>query len=114
MCGRYTRVRATIDYVVPLEIDRDPRLPGDDALSWNVRPGTHQPVIYPDATVARLRWGHLPGWAAANDLQPIINAKSEKLLGTWKGLARHGRVITPTDHWYERDQRLRGKQAAIA
>lgn len=101
MCGRYVRARAAIDYVVPLTVDRDPRLPDNDEPSWNVRPSTHQPVIYPDATVARVRWGYLPGWAAAKGLQPIINAKSEKLLGTWKCLARHGRVIVPGDFWYE-------------
>lgn len=101
MCGRYTRGRAAIDYVVPLQIDRDSRLPDEEARSWNVRPSTHQLVIYPDGTVAHRRWGYLPGWAAAKGLQPIINAKSEKLLGTWKGLARHGRVIVPADHWYE-------------
>jgi hypothetical protein len=29
-----------------------------------------------------------PGWAAAKGLQPVINAKSEKLVGIWKGLVR--------------------------
>jgi putative SOS response-associated peptidase YedK len=103
MCGRYTHARATIDYVVPLALDRDPRLPENDhdAPSWNVHPHTHQPVIYPDATVARIRWGYLPGWAAAKGLPPFLNAKSEKLLGPWKSLTQHGRVIVPGDHWFE-------------
>jgi putative SOS response-associated peptidase YedK len=101
MCGRYTRVRPTIDYVVPLELDHDPRLPDIEAPSWNVHPNTRQPVIYPDASVAWLRWGYVPGWAAAKGLPPYINAKSEKLLGSWKSLARHGRVIVPADHWFE-------------
>ena len=101
MCGRYARARSAIDYVVPLALDRDPRLPDNDSPSWNARPQTSQPVIYPDATVARVRWGYLPAWQAARKGRPLINAKSEKLLGTWKALARRGRVIVPGDCWYE-------------
>ncbi|TDV39501.1 SOS response associated peptidase (SRAP) [Paraburkholderia caballeronis] len=67
MCGRYTRARGAIDYVAPLAVDREPRLPIDDAPpSWNVSPGTSQPVIYPGINVRRVHWGYLPGWAAQN------------------------------------------------
>lgn len=102
MCGRYTRARGTPDYLVPLEIDRDPRLPIDDSPpSWNVSPGTMQAVIHPGGGLRNIRWGYLPGWAKDRKLPPIINARSEKLLSTWKSLTRRGRVIVPADHWYE-------------
>lgn len=102
MCGRYTRARGAIDYVVPLEIDRDQRLPiSDSPPSWNVSPGTLQPVIFPNGEVHNVRWGYLPGWAKDRKLPPIINARSEKLLSTWKSLTRRGRILVPADHWFE-------------
>jgi putative SOS response-associated peptidase YedK len=107
MCGRYTRARGALDYVVPLEVECDQRIPDRQrrwdfgAPSWNVAPGTEQPLIYPDGSVRRARWGYRPAWAEAKQLPPIINAKSEKLASTWKALVRRGRVIVPGDHWYE-------------
>ncbi|WP_143189174.1 hypothetical protein [Paraburkholderia lycopersici] len=54
---RHARALAAIGYVVPLGLDRDPRLPNNDTPNWNRPPGKYQPIIYPDATVGLVRLG---------------------------------------------------------
>jgi putative SOS response-associated peptidase YedK len=58
MCGRYARARESVDYVVRLGVDRETRWPmlDLDLPSWNVAPGTQQPVIYPSGLL-RVRIG---------------------------------------------------------
>jgi hypothetical protein len=56
MCGRISRARRGLDYVVPLMPDAiypeaDPFRP-----NWNVAPGTKQPVIFPDGPKLE-HWG---------------------------------------------------------
>jgi hypothetical protein len=47
MCGRFSRVRRGLDYVVPLLPDAV--YDGDIfRSSWNAAPGQKHPVIYPD------------------------------------------------------------------
>jgi len=77
MCGRYVRAHAPLDYLVPLMIDRDPRLVAvDEASRWNIAPRTRQMVAYADGSAASVVWGYRPAWAADKGLQPIINATS--------------------------------------
>lgn len=59
MCGRISRAKRCLDYVVPLF--PDVVYPDEDAFrkSWNIAPGSKQPVIYPDRPRLE-RWGYRP------------------------------------------------------
>jgi putative SOS response-associated peptidase YedK len=101
MCGRFSRARTGLDYVVPLVPDAV--YPELDIFrpSWNVAPGTPQPVIDPDGP--RLdRWGYRPSWAVARKLPMMINSRLDKAAtSTWKAMWKTNRVIVPADGWYE-------------
>lgn len=101
MCGRYSRARRDLEYVVPLMPDAT--YPEHDTFrqSWNVAPGTKQPVIYPDGP--RLEhWGYRPGWAVARKIPMMINSRLDKAnTSTWKGMWKSSRVLIPGDGWYE-------------
>lgn len=105
MCGRFSRARMGIDYVEPLMTDdRYPRGSVNLDLfrpSWNISPGTKQPVLKPDG--AHLEgWGFRPFWAVARKVPMMINARLDKAhTSTWKALFRSGRCIVPADGWYE-------------
>jgi len=82
----------------------DPRFEGHPEIfrpSWNVSPGTSQPIIGPGG--ARLEiWGFRPTWAVARKYPMMINARLDKATSsTWKGLFKSGRVLVPADGWYE-------------
>jgi len=112
MCGRYARARDPMDYLRPLQFDRDPWLIDvDPAPRWNIAPRTRQLVAYADGSATSLAWGYRPAWAVSKGLQPIINATIEKWsTGAWKSLWTRGRVIVPADSWYEWLQVADGKQ----
>jgi len=101
MCGRFSRARRDLDYVVPLM--PDVTYPDHDTFrrSWNVAPGTNQPVIYPGGP--RLEhWGYRPSWAVARKVPMMINSRLDKAnTATWKALWKSGRVLVPADGWYE-------------
>lgn len=100
MCGRVSRARPGLEYVVPLMPDA---VYPDDLFrpSWNVAPGTKQPVIFPDGP--RLEhWGYRPAWAVARKVPMMINARLDKAgTSTWKRMWKSGRLIVPADGWYE-------------
>ncbi|MEW6343013.1 MAG: SOS response-associated peptidase [Pseudomonadota bacterium] len=105
MCGRYSRGQKDLFYVEPLMSDADdPRFKGHPEIfrpSWNVSPGTEQPVIGPEGP--RLEtWGFRPPWAVARKIPMMINARLDKArTGTWKTMFQSGRVLVPADGWYE-------------
>lgn len=101
MCGRFSRARRGLDYVVPLMADAiypeiDPFKP-----SWNIAPSTKQPVIYPDGPRLE-RWGYRPAWAVKRGVPMMINSRLDKAnTSTWKGMWKSNRVVVPSDGWYE-------------
>jgi putative SOS response-associated peptidase YedK len=100
MCGRISRARPGLEYVVPLMPDS---VYPEEIFrpSWNVPPGSQQPVIYPDGP--RLEhWGYRPAWAVARKVPMMVNARLDKAAtGTWKSMWKNNRVIVPADGWYE-------------
>lgn len=49
-----------------------------------------------------MAWGWLSAWAKQEGKAPAINARREKLLGTYyRPLMKSGRVIVPADGWFE-------------
>lgn len=105
MCGRYSRGQKDLFYVEPLMSDaNDPRFAGHPEIfrpSWNVSPGTHQPIIGPDGPRLEM-WGFRPAWAVTRKIPMMINARLDKAsTGTWKALFKSGRVLVPADGWYE-------------
>lgn len=105
MCGRYSRGQKDLFYVEPLMTDAsDPRFDGHHEIfqpSWNVSPGTQQPVIGPEGP--RLEtWGFRPPWAVARKIPMMINARLDKArTATWKTMFQSGRILVPADGWYE-------------
>lgn len=108
MCGRYVRGGGDLFYIEPLMTDaNDPRLQGwhgDGDLfrpSWNVSPGSKQPIVTPDGP--RLEtWGYRPAWAVARKVPMLINARLDKATSSaWKAMFTRGRVLIPADGWYE-------------
>ncbi|MGX5872925.1 SOS response-associated peptidase, partial [Burkholderia gladioli] len=105
MCGRYARGRGDLFYIEPLMTDaNDPRWKGQPDLfrpSWNVSPGTKQPIITPDGPRVE-PWGYRPGWAVARKVPMLINARLDKSSSSaWKSMFTRGRVLIPADGWYE-------------
>lgn len=105
MCGRYVRAHAPVDYVTPLMFNPDFhfRMAPDDSPSWNVAPGTRQPVIYPDGETRRVHWGYRPPWAVAKKIPQVINARVEGAASKpfFRAMWKTGRVVVPADGWYE-------------
>ncbi len=110
MCGRFSRARQGLDYVVPLMADVS--YPKSDVFrpNWNAAPGSLQAVIYPDGP--RLEhWGYRPAWAVARKVPMMINARLDKAgTSTWKGMWKDRRVLVPADAWYEWIAEEGGKQ----
>jgi putative SOS response-associated peptidase YedK len=105
MCGRYSRGHKDLFYVEPLMSDaNDPRFNGHAEIftpSWNVSPGTRQPIIGPAGPRLEI-WGFRPAWAVARKIPMMINARLDKpTSSTWKSLFKSGRVLVPADGWYE-------------
>ncbi|QIE22589.1 SOS response-associated peptidase [Caballeronia sp. SBC2] len=91
---------AGLEYVVPLVPDAEypPEL---FSPSWNVAPGSMQPVIFPDGP--RLEhWGYRPEWAVARRVPMLVNARLDKANSSaWKLMWNGSRVIVPADGWDE-------------
>jgi putative SOS response-associated peptidase YedK len=105
MCGRYSRGQKDLFYVEPLMSDaNDPRFSVQADIfrpSWNVSPGTQQPIIGPDGPRLEV-WGFRPSWAVERNIPMMINARLDKATtSTWKTMFRSGRVLVPADGWYE-------------
>jgi putative SOS response-associated peptidase YedK len=105
MCGRFSRSHNDLFYIEPLMVDAgDSRFNGDPDLfrpSWNVSPGTRQPVLKPDGPYLET-WGFRPPWAVARKVPMMVNARLDKAsTGTWKALFKSGRCLVPADGWYE-------------
>lgn len=105
MCGRYSRGQKDLFYVEPLMSDAgDQRFARHADIfrpSWNVSPGTKQPIIGPDGP--RLEtWGFRPAWAVVRKTKMMVNARMDKAgSSTWKWMFSSGRVLVPADGWYE-------------
>ncbi|CAB3754018.1 SOS response-associated peptidase [Paraburkholderia humisilvae] len=105
MCGRYSRGQKDLFYLEPLMSDAlDPRFSGRPEIfrpSWNVSPGTLQPIIGPSGPRLEV-WGFRPSWAVNRKVPMMINARLDKATtSTWKALFTAGRVLVPADGWYE-------------
>lgn len=111
MCGRFSRARQGLDYVVPLFPDATYPDEGDPFRpSWNVAPSQLQPVLRAEG-VHMEKWGHRPAWAVARKIPLMVNARIDKAgSSTWKSLWKNGRVIVPADGWYEWIATEAGKQ----
>ncbi|MFM0275527.1 SOS response-associated peptidase [Paraburkholderia aspalathi] len=105
MCGRYSRGQKDLFYVEPLMSDAgDQRFARHAEIfrpSWNVSPGTKQPIIGPDGPRLEI-WGFRPAWAVARKTKMMVNARMDKAgSSTWKWMFSSGRVLVPADGWYE-------------
>lgn len=105
MCGRYSRGQKDLFYIEPLMSDADdPRFRTHAEMfrpSWNVSPGTKQPILKPDGPHLEV-WGFRPPWAVARKVPMMVNARLDKAsTSTWKALFKSGRCLVPADGWYE-------------
>lgn len=105
MCGRYSRSRTDVFYVEPLMTDAgDSRSSDSPDLfrpSWNVSPGTKQPILKHGGPHLET-WGFRPPWAVARKVPMMVNARLDKAsTSTWKALFKAGRCLIPADGWYE-------------
>jgi putative SOS response-associated peptidase YedK len=112
MCGRYVRARAGLEYLAPLVSGHGDFPVGLDVCpSWNIAPGTCQPIVYPAGTPRRVRWGYRAPWAMRKRPRTIIDATSGNFdSSAWKALWRNGRVIVPGDGWFEWVDAVDGSQ----
>ena len=103
MCGRIGQFSAWQSYIEALALFRDASSSiGDNRPRFNVGPGTKTLVIYADGTVQNVWWGFRPHWAVAKKVPQMINARADKITGSaWKPMLKSGRVIFPSDCWYE-------------
>jgi putative SOS response-associated peptidase YedK len=102
MCGRIGQFSAWQSYVDALQLFREHYPREAHAPRYNAGPGTRIATLFPDGTLKPVWWGYRPHWAAARKMQPMINARGDKITGaTWKPMLKAHRVIVPADAWYE-------------
>ena len=103
MCGRIGQFSAWQSYMEAMALFRNASSSfGDNHPRFNVGPGTKALVVYPDGIVRNVWWGFRPQWAVARKVPQIINARADKITGSaWKPMLKSGRVIIPSDCWYE-------------
>ena len=106
MCGRYGRL-SRFERIAQLAAMRVHNDAGEPAPSYNIAPGTQQPIVRAadDGAVMELRlWGLVPFWAkvGAKSMRPI-NAKCETAADKpmFKKLIRERRCLVPADFFYE-------------
>jgi len=112
MCDRYVRARTGLEYLAPLMSGhRDFPVALDVCPSWNIAPGTCQPIVYPTGTARSVRWGYRPQWAMGKRPRTIIDAAIENSDAlAWRAFWRTGRVIVPGDGWFEWMRAVDGTQ----
>ncbi len=105
MCGRIAQYSHPLRYTEFLGIENAAVMfdRADQRLGFNVAPGCHPVVIFPDGAMRRIHWGYRPRWAAERSLPHTLNARVESAAEQpyFRALWRHGRVIVPADGWYE-------------
>jgi len=115
MCGRIAQYNHPLRYTEFLGIENAALMfdRADQRLGFNVAPGCHPVVVFPDGSLRRVHWGYRPPWAAERGLPHTLNARVESAAEQpyFRSLWRHGRVIVPVDGWYEWRIELGRKQA---
>ena len=105
MCGRIAQYREAGDYARALGFASPVLMfdPADRRPGFNLAPGAHPLVVFPDQTIRTIRWGYRPSWATRQHLPQAINARSDSaaVSGYFREMWQHGRVIVPADGWYE-------------
>lgn len=112
MCVRYVRAREAAEYVAPLLSGRaGGAAPPALAPSWNVVPGSCQPVIGRAGAVRCLAWGlpchgpaggHGAPWASGRRLRTIVDVSAGGAASAaWQAVWTSRRVIVPADGWFE-------------
>ncbi|CAB3794365.1 SOS response-associated peptidase [Pararobbsia alpina] len=105
MCGRIAQYRDARDYARAIGFASPVLMfdPADRRPGFNLAPGAHPLVMFPDQTIRTIRWGYRPAWATRQHLPQAINARSDSAAasGYFRELWRYGRVIVPADGWYE-------------
>ena len=105
MCGRIAQYRDAHDYVSAMELASPVFMfdPADRRPGFNLAPGAHPLVVFPDQTIRTIRWGYRPLWATQQHLPQAINARSDSApsSGYFRQMWRNGRVVVPADGWYE-------------
>ncbi|WP_083637587.1 MULTISPECIES: SOS response-associated peptidase [Burkholderiaceae] len=99
MVRRYSRARDAAIYTLPMfgkDLFAEVLFP----QSWNIAPGTVQPVIYCGGPTSA-RWGFVPVFAGTR--RPMLTScrLDDKNSETWKTMCRIARLIVPADGWYE-------------
>ena len=107
MCGRISQKGDLADYLKFIRWDPSSVLvrPPLVAPRFNVAPGSRLLALHRLNDGAQhadwLFWGYCPPWFARGT---VTNARIDSLLEPdtfWRRLIEHGRVIVPTDGWYE-------------
>ena len=106
MCGRYGRL-SRFERIMALSKMSLRNDAGDFEPSYNVAPGTLQPVIRGDEygpVLTRMKWGLVPYWAkdCQGGVRPV-NAKSDTAQEKpmFRKLIRERRCLVPVDWFYE-------------
>ncbi|WP_322042151.1 SOS response-associated peptidase [Paraburkholderia sp. J67] len=117
MCVRYARGGAAFDYVAPLMSRSSGGVAPEFRPSWNVLPGTRQPVIGPSGTVHRVYWGQpCHGVPRAHrqtgrHMRTIVDTSAGGADSpAWSAVWAHGRVVVPADGWFEWCPAVDGRQ----
>lgn len=99
MHDRFSRAKDAHTYLAPFS---SKRVIEETAFhrTWNVAPGSVQPVICCEGPRAT-RWGFSPTIAGAK--RPMLTScrLDDKNTATWKTLWRTAHIIVPADGWYE-------------
>lgn len=108
MCGRITQTRTIEEYgraVGWTEEEIRRRDIGGYHPTFNGSPGAPHLILRDlddEPTVEMVTWHYLSGWAKKEGHQPAINAKREKLLGSYyRSMMKTGRVVVPAEGWFE-------------
>ena len=99
MVLRYSRARDAAIYTLPMFGESlFAKVPFPQ--SWNIAPGTVQPVIYCGGPTSA-RWGFVPVFAGTRRPMLTSSRLDDKNSETWKTMCRIARLIVPADGWYE-------------
>lgn len=109
MCGRITQLDLRKRYaerISPYEVDYQKWAGGDRIPQYNISPGTYPRILHTlsgKLEMDDVRWGYRTPREAEEKKKPWINARIEKAITGryFRYMFREGRVIVPSEGWYE-------------
>src|SRR5690242_10884053 len=101
MCGRFSQAMTLDKLVKRFGFEAEERL--DLKPRYNLAPTQKAVVILPGEDGSpkpmMITWGLIPPWSKGDKFQPIVNLRSETLLGrpAFKRFLQNSRCIVPAD-----------------